>query len=221
MKIDPLNLLRCAGAAALVGLSGTAFAQVPYPDVGTPNPTTYAFTAAATGDIVGYFAGSTASFNEEVGLIADGVPTGGFGLDDHSSSIGQSFDFGPVTAGETLVFEDYVFNESEGVYSDPSMNIAYDSIDGGGGVANHNHIYSVAVTAGEVYSGSPAGTYVAFEDLPFPGSDYNYFDDTFIFTNVATVTHGLPDVSSTFVLAALAIAAVGAVRFGFRRAAAR
>ena len=46
------------------------------------------------------------------------------------------------------------------VYSDPSLNTAYDvnSTDG------HNHVYSVAYTAtSPIFPGVPAGTYVGFE----------------------------------------------------------
>jgi len=42
--------------------------------------------------------------------------------------------------------------------------------------------------AGQINPAIPAGIYVAFEDLDFrTGSDFNYFDDTFVFTNVSSV----------------------------------
>jgi hypothetical protein len=50
-----------------------------------------------------------------------------------------------------------------------------------------NHIFSRAVSAGEAFASSPAGTYVAFEDLTFPFSDFNYFDQTFEFTVASAV----------------------------------
>lgn len=207
-------MARTAFALVGIGIAGSAYGQIPYPNSGNPNPVTYSFTAAATGDVIGYFGGSGAGYDEQVGLLDGGVLTsGGLGLDDHTSTVGQAFDFGHVNAGDTLVFEDYIFDNSAAVYSDPSMNIAYDSIDGGGSVPNHNHLYSAAAAANAVYAGSPAGTYVAFEDLPFPNSDYNYFDDTFVFTNVAAVA-STPDASSTLLLAALAGAALLAARKG-------
>jgi hypothetical protein len=216
-----LRMARAAASLFGIGLAGTAFAQIPYPNVGTPNPVTYVFTAAASGPVIGYFGGSGAGFDEQVALLDDGVMTsGGFGLDDHSSSVGDSFDFGNVTAGDTLVFEDYIFANSAGVYSDPSMNVAYDSIDGGGSVPNHNHVYSAAAAANAVYAGSPVGTYVAFEDEPFPNSDYNYFDDTFVFTNVATQS-SVPEDSPTVLLVAFALVALMAARLGLRPAQAR
>jgi len=64
-------------------------------------------------------------------------------------------------------------------YSNQALNI-----DGG------NHVYSTLYNPPGLGGGIPAGTYVAFEDLEFPNpgcpscsSDYNYFDDTFVFTD--------------------------------------
>jgi len=197
-------------ALALASSAGVALAgPIPYPSSGTPNSTTYTFTAAATGDVIAYFAGSGASYDEQVGMLDNGVLTAaGFGLDDHSSVVGQSFDFGPVTAGDTLVFVDHVFNTAGYVYSDPSLNVPYD-IDGSDG---HNHVYSTSATLGQVYAGSPAGTYVAFEDLKFPDSDFNYFDDTFIFTDVSTVTNTVPDGVPTLALLGLGVAGICLLR---------
>jgi hypothetical protein len=166
-----------ATVAAMVVCAGAASAgSIPYPNPGTPNPVIYTFTAATTGDITAYFAGSGASFDEEVGLLVNGVQQGPVGLDDHTSYIGEALDFGTVAAGSTLVFFDEVFTTGNTWYSDPSLNT-----DGG------NHVYSTSATAGQVYAGSPAGTYVGFEDQEFPNSDYNYYDDTFVFTNTSTV----------------------------------
>jgi len=212
------NLFRASIAALLMaGTAGIARAggPIPYPSVGTPNPVTYTFTASATGDVIGYFAGSGAAYDEQVGMLDNGVLTAaGFGLDDHSSSLGQAFDFGTVTAGDTLVFVDQIEAGGDGtpvtgyVYSDPADNVSYDY----SGVTNHNHIYSTSASAGEVYGGSPAGTYVAFEDLRFPYSDYNYFDDTFVFTDVSTVEGRVPDGASTLALLGASIAALLVLR---------
>src|SRR6266566_6552979 len=86
-------------------LSAQARADIiPYGSVGTPNPVTYSFTAAAAGDIVAYFAGSTAGFVNDLGLLVNGVDTGIYGLDNHASAIGQSLNFGAVNAGDVLTF---------------------------------------------------------------------------------------------------------------------
>jgi hypothetical protein len=63
-----------------------------------------------------------------------------------------------------------------------------------------------------VFSGSPVGTYIGFEDLPFPGSDFNYFDDTFVFTDVSTTTNGVPDGVSTLGLLGAGLAALLVLR---------
>ncbi len=190
----------CTGAAlALVMGTGAAFGgPIPYPNVGTPNPVVYTFTAASTGDITAYFAGSGASYDEEIGMEVNGVPTGILGLDDHSSSLGQSLNLGSVHAGDVITFFDVVSNINTTWYSDPSLNIDHG-----------NHVYSTDALAGQAFAGSPAGVYVAFEDLEFPNSDYNYHDDTFVITNTSIV----PEPATW----ALMIAGAGLVGFSLRR----
>jgi VPDSG-CTERM motif len=208
------NLMRVSvvvlGLASAAGIARAG--AIPYPDSGTPNPVDYSFTATSSGEVDAYFAGSGASYDEQVGLYINGVlSSAGFGLDDHSSSVGQLFDMGTVTAGDTLVFADKVADTGGTVYSDPTLNIPYD-----GTVTNHNHVYSTSATAGQVDAGIPAGTYVGFEDLSFPNSDYNYFDDTFVFTNVSTTTSGVPDASATLSLLGLGVGALAAARRKFK-----
>jgi protein with PEP-CTERM/exosortase system signal len=216
------NILRNTGrnlvrvSVTLLGLASAAgiarAGAIPYPDVGVPNATDYAFTATSTGEVDAYFAGSGASYDEQVGLYINGVlSSAGWGLDDHTSSVGQLFDMGNVTAGDSLVFADDVFSTGGIVYSDPTLNVPYD-----GSVTNHNHVYSTSATAGQVSALIPAGTYVAFEDLSFPDSDYNYFDDTFVFTNVSTTTSGVPDASATLSLLGLGVGALAAARRKFK-----
>jgi PEP-CTERM motif len=211
-KRNKLALLFGVAVGALSG--GAALAgPIPYPDVGTPNPVTYTFTAASTGVITAYFAGSGASYGEVVGMSINGAAPTVWGLDDHSSSVGDTLVMGDVVAGDTLVFEDAVYTSgttgpnppvgADFVWSSiPSMNI-----DGG------NHVYSTTATAGQAYAGSPAGVYVAFEDEKFHGSDYNYHDDTFVFTNTS-VTPTIPEASTW----AMMLAGFGGLGFAaFRR----
>ncbi|HEY3754795.1 MAG TPA: hypothetical protein VGL42_01470 [Opitutaceae bacterium] len=204
-----LTLKFLGGASVLLGAASLAQAQIPYPTPGTPNTAVYSFTASATGDVVGFFGGSGASFDEQVGLLDDGVMTsGGFGLDDHSSAIGQMFDFGMVHAGDTLTFVDKI-NGTNLVYSNPALNAPYDALGGGilgVNISTEQHVYSVAASANEVYAGSPAGIYLGFEDEAFPGSDYNYHDDTFVFTNVGV--RSAPDAGSSLLLLVIGGAAL-------------
>jgi hypothetical protein len=168
---------------ALLPISSVRAAFVPYPTPGIENPVTYSFTAASTGHVIAYFAGSTASFDNVLGMSVNGGAVGPFGLDNHTSAYGATYDLGAVTAGDTLVF--VMHNVTPGLgnlFSDPSLNGPY---DGGG---THNHIYSTAfVTDGII----PNGTFVAFEDLPNTSPpDWNYNDEDFVFTNVAATQSG-------------------------------
>jgi hypothetical protein len=164
---------------------------IPYPTPGVVNPVTYMFTAANDGDVVAYFAGSTASFDNDLGLLVNGVAQGGFGLDNHSSPLGLSYDFGHVNAGDALVFvlrnKSGLIPPNQLVYSDPSLNGPYDS-QTGPAIPGENHVYSTPYTGtGPIIDAIPAGIFVSFEDLPAQGfnSDHNYNDEDFVFTNVA------------------------------------
>lgn len=99
-------------------------------------------------------------------------------------SAGDSFNLGSAIVGDTLTFVLHNLSLGRDGYSDLSLNVPYDDP----GVTGHNHIYSTAYTAtSPVFAGVPVGTYVAFEDLAFPGADFNYDDESFVFTNVRAV----------------------------------
>lgn len=179
-------------AAALVGSAAIASGQaraddIPYPCCGY-NATTYTFYASGTGDVIAYFAGSTAGFDNRLGLLVNGVSTGfGYGLDNHSSTVGDSFDLGPAHQGDVLTFVLDNISLGKFAYSDPSMNLSYDNGPARGTSDGHNHVYATTYTAtSPVLDHIPSGTFVAFEDLPFPGSDYNYNDETFVFPGAQT-----------------------------------
>ena len=100
-----------------------AFADaIPYPNIGSYNVVTYSFTAAFTGDIVAYFVGGIhADYENKLGLLVNGVDTGIYGLDNHTSSIGDSLDFGSVSAGASLVFVLQNLTLGASAYSDPKL----------------------------------------------------------------------------------------------------
>jgi hypothetical protein len=198
-----------AGVASLI-LTGSADivkADISYPNVGTPNPVTYNFTATTTGDIIAYFAGSTAGYDNELGMLVNGVSTGNIGLDDHTSNIGDSFDLGYAHAGDILTFVLQVNSLNANVYSDPTLNTSYDLDDSDG----HNHVYSVAYnTADPTFGSIPFGTYVGFEDQSFPNSDFNYHDENFIFAGVTSAPQTVVPEPTTVLAGALMLVPFGA-----------
>lgn len=209
-----LRISLMAMSAVLIGYvePDAAAGTIPYGPAGTYNATTYTFTATTTGDVVAYFAGTPNDhplYEIQLGLWDNGVLTSaGYGLDNRTSTIGESFDLGSVHAGDqlVLVFENLTLGLT--AYSDPSLNTAYDLPDDNIG---HNHIYATDYTASPPLFGArvPAGTYVGFEDGRIPGADFNYTDATFVVTNLST-----PEPSS-LILAGLGVVILGA---GLRRA---
>jgi PEP-CTERM motif len=74
------------------------------------------------------------------------------------------------------------------------------------------HVYSLTVAAGDAYVGSPAGTFVSWEDRG-PGGDWDYNDDAFIFTGVTpSVASGVPE-PSTWAMMFLGFAGLGYAAF--------
>jgi len=197
-------------AVGLVGASSSLIAgPIPYPNSGTENLITYTFNATANGDIIAYFAGTGASYTESLGMMINGVQSAnGFGLVNQTSHVGDSFDLGFAHAGDTLTFDIDVTSPNLGlVYSDSSLNAAYD-----GSSPGLNHVYSTDATAWQIAPSIPAGTYVGFEDLPGSNPpDWNYFDETYVFTDVTT-TSSVPDSGSSMMLLGMAMTGLGLLR---------
>ena len=176
------TVLGAGALSAALAFAGHASAGIiPYPNAGTVNPDVYTFTAQSTGDIIAYFAGSDASLEENIGLWINGVSTGITGLNNHTSSVGDSVNLGHANAGDTLVFAMYI-PPANGLPLPPPTWVS----DPTGNSDGTQHIYSTSVVAGQAYAGSPAGTYVGWEDLPASGADFDYNDDQYVFVNVST-----------------------------------
>jgi autotransporter-associated beta strand protein len=178
---------------------------VPYPDggagpapyTGTYNPQTYTFTAASSGDITAYYAGTVgASDDEYVGLEVNGtLTTAGFGLSNQTSQIGQSFDLGHANAGDTLTIVMYnatIFNQGGAypyLYSKPSLNFAFDNRTGTW-LSGDNHIYATNVFANQI-AGVPGGIYVGFDDGNYGCcTGFTYGNDTVVLSNVDLIASG-------------------------------
>jgi hypothetical protein len=170
---------------------------IPYPHAGTPiTLSSYDFTATATGSITAYFYTSDARDTEEVSMLVNGAKTSIFGLNNQTSAVGEAFNLGPVAAGDSIEF--FISDMSTDV--DWYSNAADNSDDA-------NHAYATAFTGG--LSGVPAGTYVGFEDRG-AGGDYDYNDDQFVFTNVASsaVASSAPE-ASTWAMMLIGFAGLG------------
>ena len=192
--------------------------NIPYGNPGQLAPA-QSFTAVATGMLVGYFAGSEAGGNDTIELWDTTQNTfSGFLIPNHSSMVGVPTDFLSVNAGDNLVF--IISNDSNGQLND--------SVDNGGvatafSTDGYNHAYSTAYTGG--IAGLPAGltgTFVGMEDLsvlglaPLTGTDLDYNDDTFVFTNI-TSTAATPEPTTFFLLGTGLAVAAGTLRRRFAR----
>jgi len=193
--------LICASLSAALAFAFCGNAQavpVPYSNPGTPNTQTYVFTAQATGNVMAYFAGSNAGYTNEITLLVNGVATGISGLNNHTSSYGEQLNFGSVNMGDVLTFALVNINPGDvgPWYSNAAMNS-----DG------YQHIYASAYTGDDTI---PAGTAVGFEDLRV-GGDFDYNDENFVFTNLATETNDTSDVPEPASLGLMLIGAAGLV----------
>lgn len=204
-----------AGLMMSIGLLQSALAgTIPYPDSGTINSQNYTFTASATGEIVGYFYSQTpAAFDESVAMYDVTTSTlSAYGLPNHSTATGASFDFGAVSAGDVIEFQIEITGNSQSELGDVISSNPSNNADG------TNHIYSTD-SSGVPASSIPAGTYVGFEDLlAFNSSDFNYTDEQFLFVDTGdTSGTGGVTINNAPEPTSLAIIGSGLAALGVRR----
>ena len=215
-----------AVSAILLASQSNAFAaisstNIPYADVGVINPVSYTFTAINTGTVNAYFAGTTAAYNEILGLEINGVNTNQWGLENKQTAVGTEMSW-KVNAGDKLTFVDYVWgynqlqydskgNPTNGIYtvssdiaknSDTNQHIfatalgsaTFDKVTNQGYVENLSALISQLPSSATTPTNGTPPVFVGFEDLTSPhgkttGSDYNYNDLDYVFTNVGVTSH--------------------------------
>ncbi len=201
--------------------AATSTTNIPYANPGVINPVSYTFTAANTGTVNAYFAGTTAAYTEVLGLEINGVNTNHWGLNNKQSSVGSMMSWN-VNAGDKLTFVDYVWgynavkydsngNPTGGIYSiasniaqnsdtnqhvyaTPLNSATFNTVSNQGYVENLTALTSQLPTAATTPTNGTPPVFVSFEDLTSPhakttGSDYNYNDLDFVFTNVGVKSY--------------------------------
>lgn len=190
----------CAMTAALSVYAMSAIAApAPYGDAGTENLLEYTFTATTTGDITAFFVGKGgAGYVNTLTLSINGVETNISGLNNQTSSYGQSLNFGHANAGDTIVFSLYVADLGRTWSSTKSQNI--DAV---------NHVYS-AHYAGDL--SIPSGLYLGFEDLKGRDADFDYLDAQFVISNVSNGTPEVPVPAAAWLMGSGLVGLAGVAR---------
>lgn len=196
-------MLVAAGTIATGQFASTAHAGtiIPYNNPGTENPEVYVFIATATAPVIAYFGGSDAGHTDTIGLMVNNVVVASGTLNNQTSVLGGSVVLANVNAGDLLTFFLSDSNTGSIWYSDKSLNT-----DGA------SHVYSAPYDGANPPFGGliPAGTYVGFEDLALAqGGDFDFNDDSFVFTNVTIRQDGETPIPAALPLFASGLGLLG------------
>ena len=204
--------LLAAGTTSLFADSFTSYSNVGNPII-TSSPVTY--TGANGAGINAYFYSVSAADTDTISVFDATTgfflsPTGAFN-NQSPSTPGSEVTFTSPTLknGDVLYFDLYNTSFSNDVFSS-STTISTDG-------ENHAYITAFDGTIGSY--GTIVGTYVGMEDLPNGSSDWDYNDDTFVFTNTSPKGDPAPTPEpSTFALLGTGLlGAAGALRRKFAR----
>ena len=209
-----LHLLAFSSILAIGTTALHADSFTPYNNVGTPDSATIInYTGANAAGIIGYFYGASASDTDNISVYD--ATAGVFlsnqnSFDNHATAIGTSFLFtnGALKNGDVLVFDLYNTSFSGDTFSSNSVTSPDDD----------SHAYFSSFDGNIAGVGNVVGMYIGMEDLPASVSDFDYNDDTFVFTDV-TVSDPTPtpEPSSFALLGTGLLGAAGVLRRKFAR----
>lgn len=209
MRLSLLVLASILSAGTTV-LHADSF--TPYGNVGSPilTSTNVTYTGSNGTGISAYFYSVSAGDTDTISIFdaTTGTflaPTNAFNNQSPSTpGTMVTFNSSTLQTGDTLVFDLYNTSFSGDTFSsNPATSPDGDS---------HAYVTPFNGTIGSY--GNIVGTYVGMEDLPNGQSDFDYNDDTFVFTNVAAPT---PEPSSFVLFGTGLIGAAGALRRKFAR----
>jgi hypothetical protein len=203
-----VSILAIPCMAALLAAAPSLHADpIPYPSKGSLDNVINNIVATNTGNVTGYFYGFNAADSDDIEMVdlTTNTTTGPFFVTNQTTPIGSSANFGHVNAGDQLAF--VLINITNGNHYSTDDSLSSDG-------DNHGYVtpfLGASDPAGDP-AGIPAGTYIGMEDLSVPGSDLDYNDDQFVFTNVGLGASPTPEPSSIALLGTGLLAAAGAVR---------
>jgi hypothetical protein len=139
--------------------------------VGPTVPTATELVVAADGEVIIYFAGQSAAFDSVLNLI-EPVVIGPF-FHNHMTAVGAALSLGTFNAGDVLRFRMDVLSTGQEYFTGPASG-------------NPDNVIHVAHGTWAADTDVPVnGILLGWEDV-FGGGDFDYNDNSFVFTNVAS-----------------------------------